>query len=108
MLRNSLCNPLIILNLEEILALKKYPANMNEEFYSSYYLYTPNSVVKQAEDNKEITLLVIPNNSGSTSDNIKFHEKFALFQVFLGHLIFSDLNVAILEPVFPYSILTEF
>lgn len=92
---------LVIIGANFFIHLEKYPANIKREFYSSYYLYTPNSVVKKAENNKEITILVIPNNSGGTNDNIKFHAKFALFQVFLGHLIFEDLNVVILEPIFP-------
>ena len=92
---------IVIISINFYFHMEKYPPDPKQGYYSAYYLYSPHSVVKQANRGEQINLLVMPNNTGKTSDDILFHERFALFQLFIGHLIFGNLDVAILVPAFP-------
>jgi pimeloyl-ACP methyl ester carboxylesterase len=81
--------------------LKKYIPADESEFYSPYYVYISSSVAKKAENREELNILVMPNNTGTTSDNLGSHERVALLQTFIAHIVFKDLNTIILIPAFP-------
>ena len=79
--------------------LKKYEAD-NTSFYASYYVYESSKVKKKLNEGQVVDLLILPNNSGGTSDNIKRHEGMALLQMFIGHLAFKDVQAVIMVPTF--------
>lgn len=81
--------------------LDKIEANGDSGYHSSYYIYTSKKTILDAEKGKKINILVVPNNTAMTSDNIRKHEDFALLQTYISHIIFKDLNSVILVPIFP-------
>lgn len=83
--------------------VKQYSANDEEGFHSPYYTYISPRVVSKAEKGEKISILVLPNNSAGTSDNFNVHQRFALLQTFIGHLLFKELDSVILVPIFPRS-----
>ena len=68
-------------------------------FHSGYYLYVPNPLRRDARG--MATLLVQPNNSGRTSDDIAAHERDAWMTGFERKRIADELGVALLVPAFP-------
>jgi pimeloyl-ACP methyl ester carboxylesterase len=72
-------------------------------FHWPYYLYIPDQVERQANNGEAVHILVLPNNSRTTDDNFDFHQRDALFTTFLAQLVFRDLDVVFLMPVFPRS-----
>jgi hypothetical protein len=84
-----------------LLNLTRVTPQENSDFYWPYYLYVPNRVEQQARSGKVIHLLVLPNNTGTTDDNLNVHNRAALSTTFLGQTMFKDLDVVFLVPVFP-------
>jgi predicted esterase len=70
-------------------------------FQWPYYLFTPFSLEDNRIFHKPIHLLVLPNNTGTTSDDPSVHDQSALAMVFPFQMVFGDLDVAILVPTFP-------
>ena len=70
-------------------------AKPKDGFYWAYYLYIPPSIKKKT------FLLVIPNNTGEISNDIKVHDKAALDEVARQSGIADKLEVPLLVPVFP-------
>jgi pimeloyl-ACP methyl ester carboxylesterase len=68
-------------------------------FHSDYYLYVPASLRRDARG--MATLLVQPNNSGRTSDDIASHRRDAWMTGFERKRIADELGVALLVPAFP-------
>lgn len=68
-------------------------------FHSDYYLYVPTSLRRDAAG--LATLLVQPNNSGRTSDDIGRHRRDAWMTGFERKRIADELGVALLVPAFP-------
>ncbi len=66
-----------------------------------YYLFTPPGADDNRISKKPIHLLVLPNNTGSTSDDPSVHDRMALAGEFLFQLVFGDMDVTILTPTFP-------
>jgi hypothetical protein len=62
----------------------------NSDFYWSYYLYVPNRVEQQAKSGEAIQLLVLPNNTGTTDDNLNVHHRAALSTIFLGQTMVGE------------------
>jgi pimeloyl-ACP methyl ester carboxylesterase len=68
-------------------------------FHSDYYLYVPASLRRDAGG--KALLLVQPNNSGRTSDDIGMHRRDAWLTGFERKRIADELGVALLVPAFP-------
>ena len=68
-------------------------------FRSDYYLYVPETLHRDA--NGKAVLLVQPNNSGRTSDDIGLHRRDAWMTGFERKRIADELGVALLVPAFP-------
>lgn len=83
------------------LHIDKHEPKIESEYYSPYYVYSSSKTNKRAKNGEAISILVLPNNTGMTSDNLKTHKKFALLQSYLSHILFKDMNTIILVPVFP-------
>jgi dienelactone hydrolase len=66
-----------------------------------YYLYAPLGMEDNRIFQKPIHLLVLPNNTGTTSDDLSVHDRSARDTVFLSQMAFGDLDLAILVPAFP-------
>ncbi|WP_028892025.1 hypothetical protein [Tenacibaculum sp. 47A_GOM-205m] len=76
--------------------------NPKKGFYSDYILFIP----KGTPQNKEIFLLVEPNNTGRTSDSIEVHKKYAISLASVssvGNNISTMLKIPLLVPIFPRS-----
>jgi hypothetical protein len=71
------------------------PAKPEAGFYWDYYLYMPTSIKVKT------TLLVIPNNTGTGSDDLKVHDKAAKDEVASSADMANKLRVPLLVPVFP-------
>ena len=76
-------------------------ADAGKGFRSDYYLYVPTSLRRDAGG--MATLLVQPNNSGRTSDDISVHRRDAWMTGFERKRIADELGVALLVPAFPRS-----
>lgn len=74
-------------------------ADAGKGFRSDYYLYVPKSLRLDAAG--YASLLVQPNNSGRTSDDIASHRRDAWMTGFERKRIADELGVALLVPAFP-------
>jgi hypothetical protein len=83
------------------LRLTRVTPTADSNFHWHYYLYLPASIHNDRITRRVIHLLVLPNNSLVPSDNISFHDNWAIANAFVGQAMFGDLNVAILVPAFP-------
>ena len=81
------------------LRLRHVEADAGKGFRSDYYLYVPESLHRDAGG--MATLLVQPNNSGRTSDDIAAHQRDAWITGFERKRIADELGVALLVPAFP-------
>ena len=77
----------------------KVYAKPDKGFNYPYYMYIPDKI----KENESPRLLVEPNNTGSTTDNLMVHEGNVLRMISESEtwLIAKDLNVPSLMPVFP-------
>ncbi len=76
------------------------PKNPEKGFYHDYILFIP----KGTPLKKNIFLLVEPNNTGKTSDDIEVHKKYAIDLASVssvGNNISTELKLPLLVPVFP-------
>ncbi len=83
------------------LRLTKVTPAADAAFRWPYYLYAPLSMEDNRILHEPIHLLVLPNNTGTTSDDWAVHDQSARNSVFPYQLLFGDMNVAILVPTFP-------
>lgn len=74
-------------------------ANPAAGFASGYYLYVPASPGRDATG--QATLLVQPNNSGRTTDDLRTHQRDAWWMGFERSGIADALGVPLLVPAFP-------
>lgn len=81
--------------------LTRVEASPEDGFYHPYYFYTPGDVKRTARNGQTITLLVLPNNTGTTTDDLDQHRKSVLEDLQMMRTIAGSLDVVILEPVFP-------
>lgn len=72
------------------------PADPSKGFHWDYLLFTPDKVT-------ENHILVIPNNSGSISDNLHFHKEKAKQLILWKSKLAEELGVPLLVPIFPRS-----
>lgn len=76
------------------------PKNPQKGFYHDYILFIP----KGTPLNKQLFLLVEPNNTGKLSDSIEVHTKHAIYLASVssvGNNISTELKLPLLVPVFP-------
>ncbi|WBW95828.1 hypothetical protein [Oceanirhabdus sp. W0125-5] len=91
----------VALGYENILMLKNLPeenysiipSNPSKGFHWEYILYIPDNVTT----NK---LLVVPNNTGTTSDNMDFHRESAKRLILYKSKLAEELGVPLLVPIF--------
>lgn len=82
---------------DSLLVVKKNP---KKGFHNDYILFIP----KKTSLNKELFLLVEPNNTGKTSDSIAVHKKYAIDLASVssvGNNIATELKIPLLVPIFP-------
>jgi hypothetical protein len=72
-------------------------------FHYPYYLFVPDNVAKD----KELTLMIEPNNSGFVSDDADKHlekaRRTATLDFYTGNYVAQNLKLPLLVPVFPRS-----
>ncbi len=72
-------------------------------FHYPYYLFVPDNVA----NDKELTLMIEPNNSGFVSDDAKKHlekaRRIATLDFYAGNYVAQNLKLPLLVPVFPRS-----
>lgn len=85
---------------EPINELLKIEANPAAGFNWDYYLYIPYQKTAQSDST---AILIMPNNSGTVSDDLKFHEQKALRQLNNNRDFGDQLGVVLLMPIFPRS-----
>lgn len=78
--------------------LQKVEAKPEDGFYWDYYLYTPNMKITQSTTEPIKHLIVEPNNTGKTTDDINVHEE-AAKQRAQDHFIGEKLKSPVLVPV---------
>jgi len=83
------------------LRLTKAAPAADAAFRWPYYLYLPLGLEDNRILGRPIHLLVLPNNTGTTSDDPSADDRSALGTVPLAQMVFGDLDVALLVPAFP-------
>lgn len=84
-----------------LLQLKKIYPTEESQFKWPYYLYINEEVKKKALDGQKVHILVLPNNTGTVSEDITRDDIMAKVTAVLGKTMYGDLNTIILVPVFP-------
>ena len=82
---------------DSLLVIPKRP---EKGFYHDYILFIP----KETPVNKEIVLLVEPNNTGKTNDSIEVHKEYAIDLASVssvGNNVSTMLKIPLLVPIFP-------
>ena len=82
-----------------VMRVRHVEADAAAGFASDYYLYVPSTPRRGATG--EATLLVQPNNSGQTSDDLAVHRRDAWWTAFERKGIADRLGVPLLVPAFP-------
>jgi dienelactone hydrolase len=80
-------------------AVMKVEADKTQGFSWPYLLYVP-AKIRDAKE-KTHTVLVVPNNTGSPSDDFAAHEKGARRSAGQAALLADQIGVVVLVPVFP-------
>jgi pimeloyl-ACP methyl ester carboxylesterase len=80
--------------------IAKIPANPCEGFLSPYYLFIPTSLFN-AVVHGPATLLIVPNNTGTASDDLSVHDASALKTARRWVQMATELKAGLLVPVFP-------
>lgn len=79
----------------------KIEARSDKGFSYPYYLYIPAAFREETAKNKTHSLLIIPNNTGTTDDDLSVHEANVKQKMLQIAFVFGKLNVPVLMPVFP-------
>jgi predicted peptidase len=84
----------------ELILIEKLP---EKGFNYPYYLFIPDNIA----DDKELTLIIEPNNSGFLSDDLDKHlekaQRIATLDFYAGNYVARNLQLPLLVPVFPRS-----
>ncbi len=80
--------------------VKLFSSNSIKGYHANFYLYVSPGAREIAENGGTVTLLIQPNNSGTTSDNPRVHERDAWLTGFERHKIANDLKVVLIVPAF--------
>jgi pimeloyl-ACP methyl ester carboxylesterase len=78
----------------------RVPAKPEKGFLSPYYIFMPTPLLNSRGRNN-VSLLVVPNNTGKGSDDPAVHEKAALREANDWRRLATKLNVGLLVPAFP-------
>ncbi len=79
----------------------KVSPQTTDDFHWDYYLYIPRSLFESPEKPSANHLLVMPNNTGTSDDDIRVHDNYAKNDVDDYRKTAEQLKVVLLEPVFP-------
>lgn len=79
----------------------KVEAQAAEGFAYPYYLYVPKAMREDAAQKQPRTILVLPNNSGKTTDDFAIHEADVKRRIKNNAEIADRLGIVLLMPVFP-------
>lgn len=82
------------------IGVRHFAADPAAGHHSDFYVYVPRSL-KSLRPGERTTLLVQPNNSGTTSDDPGVHRRDAWWTGFERHAIADELGVVLLVPAFP-------
>lgn len=82
------------------LRVQHFLANPEAGYHADFYLYVSPSAKQMAQAGKQVTILVQPNNSGTSSDDPEVHRKDAWLTGFERHRIADELGVVLLVPAF--------
>lgn len=82
------------------LRVQHFLANPEAGYHADFYLYVSPSAKQMAQAGKLVTILVQPNNSGTSSDDPEVHRKDAWLTGFERHRIADELGVVLLVPAF--------
>jgi pimeloyl-ACP methyl ester carboxylesterase len=80
--------------------VQHFEANAEKGYHADFYVYVSPGAQERAEKGEAVTLLVQPNNSGRTSDDVAVHQKDAWWMGFERKKIADELNVVLLVPAF--------
>ena len=83
-----------------VLRVQHFNASPEAGYHADFYLYVSPSAKQMAQDGKQVTILVQPNNSGTSSDDPEIHRKDAWLTGFERHRIADELGVVLLVPAF--------
>jgi hypothetical protein len=82
------------------LRVRHFEASPADGYHAEFYLYISPNARQFAENGKKVTILVQPNNSGVTSDDIDVHRRDAWWTGFERYQIANQLGVVLLVPAF--------
>lgn len=82
------------------LRVQHFKANPFDGYHADFYLYVSPGAKQAAADGKPATILVQPNNSGTSSDDPEVHRKDAWWTGFERKAIADELSVILLVPAF--------
>lgn len=83
-----------------LLRVRRFHAAPAAGYSAEFYLYVSPGAKRLARDGRQVTLLVQPNNSGTSSDDLAVHRKDAWWTAFGRHWLADDLAVVLLVPAF--------
>jgi hypothetical protein len=69
-------------------------------FHWPYYLYASGGARRAARDGETLTILVLPNNTRTTTDNQRLHDRRTFANILLARVFLSGENAGFLAPVF--------
>jgi len=82
------------------LRVQHFQASPADGYRAGFYLYVSPDAQQAADEGKQITILVQPNNSGTNSDDPEVHRKDAWWTGFERYKIADELGVVLLVPAF--------
>lgn len=82
------------------LKVQRFPADAAAGYHADFFLYISETARRNAKAGTPATLLVQPNNSGTTSDDPTVHRNDAWWTGFERHRIADELGVVLLVPAF--------
>jgi hypothetical protein len=97
------CGLIVVVGVVCVFAanLTKVMPDPGADYHWPYYLYVSGGVERRARDGEMLHLLVLPNNTMTTSDDMNRHERFAWLTALMGAGMFGDLDAVVLVPIFP-------
>jgi dienelactone hydrolase len=82
------------------LRLQHFSKDIDRGYQADFYLYVSPAARRAAQDQKQVTILVQPNNSGTNSDDPNIHNQDAWLTGFERKQIADELGVVLLVPAF--------
>jgi pimeloyl-ACP methyl ester carboxylesterase len=80
--------------------VRHYPSSPADGYHADFYLYLSPAARRLAKESRPAVILVQPNNSGISSDDIRLHQRDAWWTGFERHRIADELGVILLVPAF--------